>query len=183
VSVIKGRRVARVMGCPAPPGTPIEARTYPEARHGFDAQVLPPFARFGSETVGYNAAAAEAASRDIDEFMNNTRDLRNHSIVRDRVTYGEEMDVTPFCVVPVNHAPGRLGYRDRSSRGARVVLRQAGDRGERHMAELSAASGSDCDFGGLVGLPRRRGDGVGDPVPDLIQLIHHVPHRYRRLLQ
>ena len=53
-----------------PPGTPIEARTYPEARHGFDAQELPPFARFGNEILGYNAAAAEAASRDIDNFMN-----------------------------------------------------------------------------------------------------------------
>jgi dienelactone hydrolase len=52
-----------------PPGTPIEARIYPEARHGFDAQQLPPFARFGNEIVGYNAAAAEAAARDIDKFM------------------------------------------------------------------------------------------------------------------
>jgi dienelactone hydrolase len=51
-------------------GTPIEARTYPEARHGFDTQEPPPFARFGNEIVGYNAAAAEAASRDIDKFMN-----------------------------------------------------------------------------------------------------------------
>src|SRR5262249_12063204 len=53
-----------------PPGTPLEARTYPEARHGFDVQELPPFARFGNEIVGYNAAAAEAAARDIDKFMN-----------------------------------------------------------------------------------------------------------------
>jgi dienelactone hydrolase len=53
-----------------PPGTPIEDRTYPEGRHGFDAQELPPFARFGNEIVGYNAAAADTAARDIDKFMN-----------------------------------------------------------------------------------------------------------------
>src|SRR5215467_8148929 len=34
-----------------------------------------------------------------------------------------------------------LGCPDRSPRGARVVRRQAGDRGVRHMAELSAAGG------------------------------------------
>ena len=41
----------------------------------------------------------------------------------------------------------------------------------------------DCEFGGLLGPLRRRGDDVGDVAPDLVQRIHHVPHRFRGLLQ
>lgn len=52
-----------------PPGTPLETRVYPEARHGFDAAELPPYAKFGREIVGYNATAAGAASRDIEQFL------------------------------------------------------------------------------------------------------------------
>ena len=42
---------------------------------------------------------------------------------------------------------------------------------------------SNCDLSGLIGPLRRRGDDVGDVAPDLVQRIHHVPHRYRGLLQ
>jgi dienelactone hydrolase len=52
-----------------PPGTPLEARIYPDARHAFDAAELPPYARFGSEIVGYNATAAAAAARDVEQFL------------------------------------------------------------------------------------------------------------------
>jgi len=38
---------------------------------------------------------------------------------------------------------------------------------------------SDCDLSGLIGPLRRR----GDVAPDLVRRIHHVPHRYRGLLQ
>ena len=40
-----------------PPGTALQARVYPEARHGFDVSDLPPYAKLGSEVVGYNAGA------------------------------------------------------------------------------------------------------------------------------
>jgi len=46
-----------------PSGTALQAHVYPEARHGFDISDLPPYAKFGSETVGYNAAADAAAAR------------------------------------------------------------------------------------------------------------------------
>lgn len=41
-----------------PPGTPVETRVYPDAGHMFN---LPGY--------GYNAAAAEAAAHDVDQFM------------------------------------------------------------------------------------------------------------------
>jgi dienelactone hydrolase len=52
-----------------PPGTALQARVYPEARHGFDVSDLPPYAKFGSEIVGYNAAADAAAAREVEQFM------------------------------------------------------------------------------------------------------------------
>jgi dienelactone hydrolase len=56
------------------PGTALQARVYPEARHGFDVSDLPPYARFGSEVVGYNAAADAAAARDVEQFLSRKAD-------------------------------------------------------------------------------------------------------------
>jgi hypothetical protein len=56
-------------GANLPPGTALQARVYPEARHGFDVSDLPPYAKFGSEIVGYNAAADAAAAREVEQFM------------------------------------------------------------------------------------------------------------------
>jgi dienelactone hydrolase len=52
-----------------PPGLPVDTRIYAGARHGFDVSDLPPYVRFGREILGYSAAPAAAAARDIDEFM------------------------------------------------------------------------------------------------------------------
>jgi dienelactone hydrolase len=57
-----------------PPGTALRARVYLEARHGFDVSDLPPCARFGSEIVGYNAAADAAAAREVEQFMSRKTD-------------------------------------------------------------------------------------------------------------
>jgi dienelactone hydrolase len=53
---------------------PSGARFYPEARHGFDVSDLPPYAKFGSEIVGYNAAADAAAAREVEQFMSRKTD-------------------------------------------------------------------------------------------------------------
>jgi hypothetical protein len=47
---------------------------YPEARHGFDVSDLPPYAKFGSEIVAYNAAADVAAAREVQQFMSRKTD-------------------------------------------------------------------------------------------------------------
>jgi len=57
-----------------PPGTALQARIYPEARHGFDVSDLPPYAKFGPEIVGYNAAADAAAVREVEQFMSRKTD-------------------------------------------------------------------------------------------------------------
>jgi pimeloyl-ACP methyl ester carboxylesterase len=57
-----------------PPGTALQARVYPEARHGFDVSDLPPYAKFGSEIVGYNAGADAAAAREVEQFMSRKTD-------------------------------------------------------------------------------------------------------------
>ena len=49
-------------------------RVYLEARHGFDVSDLPPYARFGSEVVGYNAAADAAAAREVEQFLSRKTD-------------------------------------------------------------------------------------------------------------
>jgi hypothetical protein len=163
-------------------GRPIEDRTYPEARHGFDAQELPPFVRFGNEIVGYNAAAADTAARDIDEFMNKYPCSGITACARSRYLR-EEMDAVPFL---------RRACQSRTGSSAiGIVLLGAPKRSVGKPAAVGSATwlsypqpvARDFDFGGPVGPLRRRGEGVGDPAPDLIQRIHHVPHRYRGLLQ
>ena len=57
-----------------PSGTALQAHVYPEARHGFDVSDLPSSAKFGSETLGYNAAADAAAAREVEQFMSRKTD-------------------------------------------------------------------------------------------------------------
>jgi hypothetical protein len=57
-----------------PTGTALLARVYPEARRGFDVSDLPPYAKFGSETLGYNAAADAATAREVEQFMSRKTD-------------------------------------------------------------------------------------------------------------
>jgi hypothetical protein len=74
---------------------------------------------------------------------------------------------TPALFAPCLSITHRfLGYRDRSPRGARVVRRQAGDRGSATWLSCRQLVASDCKSSGLVGPLRRRGDGVGDVAPD-----------------
>ena len=57
-----------------PHGTALQARVYLEARHGFDVSDLPSYAKFGSETLGYNAAADAAAVREVEQFISRKTD-------------------------------------------------------------------------------------------------------------
>jgi dienelactone hydrolase len=44
-------------------------RLYPEARHGFDAEGLPPERRYAFGVIGYHAESARAAWTEIEHFL------------------------------------------------------------------------------------------------------------------
>lgn len=50
-------------------GTPVEVRLYPEARHGFDADELPPMTTYPGGVIGHHPSSAAAARQEIERFL------------------------------------------------------------------------------------------------------------------
>ena len=50
-------------------GDGVTVKLYPEARHGFDAEGLPPERRYPFGVIGYHAESSRAAWSEIEQFL------------------------------------------------------------------------------------------------------------------
>lgn len=105
-----------------------------------------------------NAAAAEAASRDIDKFMNKyPYPPEPLACVISRYLWGGN-GCPPFLRRVCQSRTRFLGYRDRSPRGPGWSVAKPATVGSATWLSCRQLVAGDCHFGGLVGPLRRARD-------------------------